>query len=86
VRLRACISPGVEVRGVRAPGCIVPRASRGPSSTDDGHAMKKARHQNVDRQHATPQPFPIWFKIFFAAAVGGLALLIAVAVAVLTVI
>jgi hypothetical protein len=48
--------------------------------------MKKARHQNVDRQHATPQPFPIWFKIFFAAAVGGLALLIAVAVAVRTVI
>jgi hypothetical protein len=37
-------------------------------------------------RHASSEPFPTWFKVFFAVTVGGPVLLVAVAVAVLTVI
>ena len=48
--------------------------------------MNEARNQRADRRHATPEPFPAWFKASFALVVGGLALLIAVIVAALSVI
>jgi hypothetical protein len=91
-----------EAAGLHFPGCwspckgspggIVPRASRGPLSKGpvierpETDAMNQTRNQRAHRRHATAEPFPAWFKVIFALAVGGLALLAAVVVAALTVI
>jgi hypothetical protein len=73
-KLRACISPG----------CWSPRTGVIEGQPKD--AMNEARNHRADRRHATPEPFPAWFKASFALVVGGLALLIAVIVAALSVI
>jgi hypothetical protein len=85
-KLRACIPPGA---GVRAQASLEASSPAPPGSVIEGQpkdAMNEARNHRADRRHATPEPFPAWFKASFALVVGGLALLIAVIVAALSVI
>jgi hypothetical protein len=66
----------------------IPRAPRGPVIERRRIEAMYAVHNRRTHsgRHTTSEPFPTWFKVFFAVTVGGPVLLIAVAVAVLTVI
>lgn len=80
-------SPDVgNPRGGKAPWMHRPPCHQGVRHREAADApMNKTHNQRAHRRHATAEPFPIWFKISFALVVGGLALLAAVGVAVLTV-
>jgi hypothetical protein len=67
-------------------GPVIGEATIFVTREDRADAVNEAHNLRDYGRHTTPEPFPTWFKIFFAVSVGGLALLVAVVVAVLSVI